>query len=164
MTAGYAAKTKVDPNRTREEIVTLLRKAGATKVAPMSDYETGQEILLVELPTRRLRFAIRMPLPTDEAVVYYDEPPGPSGKPRKRPVNLAQVMLQQITRTKWRKLHLYIKAKLDAVAEGTATIEDEFLAQTVMPNGQTVGEWARGQIDVAYLERRMPPMLPGGDR
>lgn len=40
-----------------------------------------------------------------------------------------------------------------------ATVEREFLADIALPNGQTVGELMRPQLQEAYGSGRMPPML-----
>lgn len=59
-------------------------------------------------------------------------------------------------------LALVIKAKLEAVAAGITSFEDEFLAHIMLPSGGTVGEWARPQLEVAYSTGAMPALLPGG--
>jgi hypothetical protein len=42
------------------------------------------------------------------------------------------------------------------------TVEEEFLAHIVLPNGKgTVGDWLMPQIDKAYESGKMPPLLPG---
>lgn len=152
----YAAKTDVPVEKTRAEIVRLLRAHGATKVAPLSDYEARREILMFELANRRIRFTLRFPDPASDEVAYVK--PGYRRAKGDIPNYLAQV-----ERTKWRKLLLLLKAKLESVRDGTVTLEDEFLAQTVLSNNQTVGEWARAQIDRAMIEGRMPPLLPSGE-
>jgi hypothetical protein len=65
----------------------------------------------------------------------------------------------QALRSRWRALLLIIKAKLEAVAAGVSTFEDEFLGETVTPSGQTVQEWLRPQIEDAYKLGRMPKQL-----
>jgi|AACY02.16.fsa_nt_gi hypothetical protein len=55
----------------------------------------------------------------------------------------------------------FIKAKLEAVEAGIVTFEEEFLPQTVLPDGSRVNEWAQPQMEQAYLEGKMPPLLPG---
>ena len=47
------------------------------------------------------------------------------------------------------------------LSERLATLEDEFLAYTVLPSQQTVGEWVNPQVDEVYETGVMPPMLPG---
>ncbi len=57
---------------------------------------------------------------------------------------------------------LIIRAKLEAVESRITTFESEFLANLVLPDGGTVGEWLSPQIDEAYATGRMPPMLAAG--
>ena len=59
-----------------------------------------------------------------------------------------------------RALLLVIKAKLEAVTAGISTIETEFLANIVLPDNTTAGEWMLPQIDRAYCTGEMPPLLP----
>ena len=40
------------------------------------------------------------------------------------------------------------------------TIETEFLANIVLPDDTTAGEWMLPQIDRAYRTGEMPPLLP----
>ena len=62
-----------------------------------------------------------------------------------------------------RALLLVIKAKLEAVTAGISTIETEFLANIVLPDNTTAGEWMLPQIDRAYCTGEMPLccQLPG---
>ena len=53
-------------------------------------------------------------------------------------------------------LLLVIKAKLEAVASGISTIEKEFLADIVMPDGSTVNEWMRPQFALMLERDAMP--------
>ena len=66
----------------------------------------------------------------------------------------------QACRQRWRALLLVIKAKLEAVTAGISTIETEFLANIVLPDNTTAGEWMLPQIDRAYRTDEMPPLLP----
>ena len=67
---------------------------------------------------------------------------------------------EQACRKRWRALLLIIRAKLEAVESGITTLESEFLANIVLPDGGTVGQWLAPQIDAAYATVRLPPM-PG---
>lgn len=76
----------------------------------------------------------------------------------------AQTEYEQAVRQKWRALALAIKAKLEAVDAGITEFEDEFLANIVLPNGESAGNWMRPQIASAYAKGDMPPLLSyGGD-
>ena len=63
-------------------------------------------------------------------------------------------------RQAWRALVL--KAKLEAVEAGITTIEQEFLADMVIPGDVTVGETLLPRLDDALNTGRMPDLLPGG--
>ena len=43
---------------------------------------------------------------------------------------------------------------------GISTIESEFLANIVLPDNTTAGEWMIPQIDQAYRTGQMPSLLP----
>ena len=55
-----------------------------------------------------------------------------------------------------------LKAKLEAVEAGITTIEQEFLADMVLPGDGTVGEVLLPRLDEALNTGRMPNLLPGG--
>lgn len=61
-------------------------------------------------------------------------------------------------RQKWRALTLVIKAKLEAVASGICTFEEEFLAHIVLPSGETVGKQMIPRIDEAYRTGKVPAL------
>ena len=66
---------------------------------------------------------------------------------------------KQAIRQRWRALALVIKAKLESVETGVATFEEEFMANIVLPSGQTMAEYALPQIAQAYESGTMPPLL-----
>jgi len=59
-----------------------------------------------------------------------------------------------------RALALVIKAKLEAVESGITVFDDEFMAHIVLPDGSTVGDFMKPQIEQVYLTGQMPPLLP----
>jgi hypothetical protein len=67
------------------------------------------------------------------------------------------------TRQRWRALVLVIKAKLEAVASGISTLEQEFLANVVMANGQTIGQAILPRLSEAVSSGRLLGPA-GGDR
>lgn len=67
---------------------------------------------------------------------------------------------KQLEREQWRALVLLLKAKLEVVASGMVTMEYEFLAYIVLPNGSTVGSEIGPRIAEAYDTGRMPLLLP----
>jgi hypothetical protein len=62
----------------------------------------------------------------------------------------------------FRALLLTLKGKLESARDGILSFEDEFLAYTVMEDGQTVGQWASPQINLMYEKGEMPPLLGVG--
>ena len=66
----------------------------------------------------------------------------------------------QEERRRWRALVLVIKSKLEAVASGIVTFDEEFMAHIVLPDGQTIGQAMLPQIEAAYDAGTMPPLLP----
>ena len=67
---------------------------------------------------------------------------------------------QQQVNSRWRALWLVIKAKLEAIDIGILTIEEAFLAETLLPDRTTVAETILPQIEGAYTSGKMPPLLP----
>ena len=134
----YGARTEVSSDRTRGEIEALLR---ANK---------GERILTMDEPL--------------ELIVGFVM----AGRWYKIEVAVDGAMTDQGRRAKWRALLLVIKAKLEAVAQKISTVEREFLAVAVLPDGRTVGDWIEPQMALAYDKGEMPRLLPdynaGGER
>ncbi len=139
MTQQYAAKTTVSPDKSQIEIKKLLNNAGAERIGILEERTTA--VILFELKNRRIMFRLTLP---------------------NRQQYRSQTSFDQDVRQRWRSLVLVLKAKLEAVSSGLVTLEEEFLAHTVMPDGQTFGTWALPQVAEAYHTCNMPPMLPGG--
>ena len=68
----------------------------------------------------------------------------------------------QACRQRWRALLLIIRAKLEAVESGITTLESEFLANIVLPDGGWWDSGWRRRLRRAYATGRMPPMLGAG--
>ena len=60
---------------------------------------------------------------------------------------------EQACRQRCRALLLIIRAKLEAVESGMTTLESEFLANILLPDGGTVGQW----LSPASLESSASP-------
>jgi hypothetical protein len=150
----YADRTEVSSDRSRAEIERTLRRYGAGAFAYGWDHERAT--VAFELANRRIVFRLPMPDPN-----HRDFTQTPTGKPRS--ASAAETAYEQAVRQRWRALALVIKAKLEAVAAGITTVEQEFLAHIQLPNGSTVGEWVRPQLEIAYARNEMPALLPGSD-
>jgi hypothetical protein len=105
-----------------------------------------------EADDRQIRFVL--PLPSRDDPEFTKTPRGKQRIPAQ-----AEKEYEQAVRQKWRALALAIKSKLESVESGIELFEDAFMAQIVIPGGETVGEWMRPQIDEAYRTRSLPSML-----
>ncbi len=65
----------------------------------------------------------------------------------------------QAVKSMWRALLLTIKGKLESAERGIETFEDAFLANVVMPDGRTVSETTKPQIEQSYKGNNVP-LLP----
>lgn len=68
----------------------------------------------------------------------------------------------QAMRERWRAVVLLVKAKLELVRIGISTVEKEFMADLILPNGETVNVALAKQLHAALSGGSMP-MLPMGD-
>ena len=152
----YAESTSVSVEKSKAEIEGLLARYGATAFA--SGWEPGRAMIQFEAQGRRIRFVL--PLPHQDHKRFTMARIGRSKHLTARSLEAAHKAWEQACRQSWRALALVVKAKLEAVAAGITTFEDEFLSHVVMPDGRTVGEHVRPKIALAYDGGHMPPMLP----
>lgn len=145
----YANRTKVDVNSSRAEIERILDRYGAT--AYVYTKSNDRVLIMFEMKKRRIRFMLTLPPRKD--FMKTD-----TGKPRTSQ-NAIDEAHQQAIRSRWRSLALVIKAKLESVSTGIEEFEEAFMGQIVLPDGQSVNEWMKPQIAVAYETGNMPPMF-----
>jgi hypothetical protein len=137
---SYAENTSVPIDRSQAEIKKILGKYGASGFA----YGENQNhaVVMFEMTGRRIKFVLPMPQ-----------------KPSPNATAASIKTFEQLCRSRWRCLALAIKAKLECVASGITTLEQEFMAHIVLPNGQTVGAVMLPQIAASYGRGKMPPLL-----
>ena len=148
----YAKGTMVSPEKSKMEIERMLRRYGAGQF--VSGWDQDKAVVGFSVKGRQVRFTLSMPKPEEFGTT-------PTGRRRSK-AHLVDRAWEQNCAEKWRALALVIKAKLEAVESGIATFEDEFLANTVLPNGSTVGQWAAPQLDAVYANGSMPKLLSSG--
>ncbi len=137
----YAKNTTVSCEKSKTEIERTLVRYGATHFAYMTQPEGA--IVTFVFNGKIIKFLVPMPKrPNDQ------ERGGPAAYSR----------WEKSQRQKWRALGLVIKAKLEAVASGICTFEEEFLAHIVLPGGQTVGKMMIPRIDEAYAAGKVPAL------
>lgn len=143
---SYAEKTKVPVDRSQAEIKKILSKYGASAFA----FAESKELAMIQfdLKGRRIKFFLHLP-------VY------PKHKVVSRGTNCiaGEKTIEQLVRSKWRSLALAIKAKLECVDAGITTMEQEFMAHILLPNGSTVGDVVLPEIESSYQNKKMPPLL-----
>jgi hypothetical protein len=136
----YAKHTDVPVEKTKAAIEKLLAQHGATSRGVMQD--DTKWIAAIAFVIKGAHFRVDVPLPN------------------RRHFKSAQAH-DQAGRSRWRLVLLALKSKLELVALGASTVEREFLASLLLPNGHTVQE------DLSEIIRRGmtdegPRMLGGG--
>lgn len=147
----YAQNSSVSTEKSRAEIERTLQRYGADQF--MYGWDQDRAIVGFRMVGRQIKFVLPMPDKTERRFTHT-----PTGKVRKG--TAAYNEWEQACRQKWRALSLVIKAKLEAVEAGIAILEDEFMANIVLPNGSTVSQFMLPQITDAYETGSMPKMLP----
>lgn len=152
----YAATTEVSSDRSRAEVEKTLIRYGATGF--LYGWEGAQAMVGFRMHGRQIRFLL--PLPDRNSDEFRLTP----SRQWERSEKQQSEAYEQAVRQRWRALALVVKAKLEAVEAGISEFESEFLANIVLPNGQTYGDFAIPQIADVYAEGRMPVLLPGAER
>lgn len=151
MAAQYAKGTDVTVDRSQAEIGRTLERYGVEEYAFGRAPRKAQVSFVSH--DRQVRFVVPLP---DPASPEFTKTP----TRRDRAPGEAKKAYDQAVKELWRALNLLIKAKLEAVARGVQTFEDEFLPYTVLPNGMTVADAARPQIAQALASGTAPELLP----
>lgn len=157
MSRKFAEGTSVSASKTKTEIEATLARYGASQF--ISGWTENHAALGFVMHDRQIRFILPMPQASEQQFTH--KKVNQFGSLQRRTEIQAREAWQQEVNRRWRALALIVKAKLEAVESGIVTFEDEFLAHTVLPNGQTAGEWMRPQVDEAYRIGSMPQALPG---
>jgi len=140
---GYAEKTTVPVDRSQSEIKRVLAKYNASAFA----FAENKEMAMIQFEISGKRVKFILPLPVYGTAV------------NKKNYTASQKEVDQMCRSKWRSLALAIKAKLECVEAGITTLEQEFMAHILLPNGSTVGEVVLPEIEASYQNKTMPPLL-----
>lgn len=147
----YAESTSVSAEKSRAEIEASLRRYGADQFAYMTSRTEARVGFVAQ--GRQVQFRLEMPDQTDREFRLT-----PTG--RTRSSTQAEQAWEQATRQRWRALALVIKAKLEAVEAGITEFDDEFLAHMMLPNGSTIGQALKPQLDDVYSTGRMLELMP----
>lgn len=145
---AYAQDTTVPIARTREAIEALLVRAGASEV--VVGYEVGRRAVIA-FAMKQVRAQLHLPMP--ERKDFRLDARGYS-----RADGTIEKFWQAEQRRRWRALYLVVKAKLEAVESGISSLEAEFLANVLLPDGRTLIEFVQPQLP--GINASMPAMLP----
>lgn len=156
----YAEKTTVGVEASRAEIERTLRRYKADAFGYMMDGARAK--IAFRIADRHVRFLLDMPAREDAQFTTYNR--SQYSAPQRRTETEIDKRWEQACRQKWRALALVIKAKLEAVTAGITTIEDEFLAHTVLSDGRTVGETIQPQLAEHYRIGGPPSLMLEGPR
>lgn len=148
----YAADTSVSTEKSRAEIERTLQRWNATQF--MYGWDNTRAVVGFVLRNRQLRFTLVMP---DKEAREFTHTPA---RNTRRSAAQQYEAWEQACRQRWRALNLVIKAKLEAVESGISEFDTEFLAQLVLPNGQTVGEAVTPRLIAGIEANEMPELLP----
>lgn len=145
----YAEGTEVNVDRTRSEIERTLKRFGATGF--LYGWNKEAHVLGFTHAGRQIKYVLPMPEKSEFRLTATGIRRGESS---------IESAYEQAIKERWRALALLVKAKLAGVEAGISTFEEEFLSNTVVPGGATVGQWLIPQLEDAYQQNRVPPLLP----
>lgn len=153
MAGQYAQNTAVDSSTSRAEIERTLVRYGATSFA----YGWQDQAAMIGFVAngRQVRFVL--PMPDRQDVEFALTPTG-----RARSARAHAEAYEQAVRQRWRALALVVKAKLEAVASGIVTFDEEFYAHMVLPGGKTVYEATAAAVEQAHASGDLRPLLQIG--
>ena len=144
----YASSTSVSVPQSQVEIQSILRKYGANRFGTMED----EQYAYVMFEYHKLMIQIRITKPDEKEFQT-------TATGRARDEYKIQQEVEQAIKQRWRALLLAVKAKLEAVESGISTIEQEFMAFVVMPDGQTLAEHIIPRLAEIAETGKMPKML-----
>lgn len=147
---AYADRTTVTADQSKAEIERTLKRYGATGF--MYGWDEERAMIAFEIKGIRVRLSLPMPDPDD----FRHTPSGARLRTRKS----ADEAYQAEVRRRLRAMPPMVKAKLEAVESGITTLEQEFLANIVMPGGETVGQRVLPALDQARRTGNLPTLLP----
>lgn len=156
MAGKFASQTSVSSEQSKAEIERTLQRYGADQF--MYGWQADAAVVGFRMNGRMIRFHLPLPRRDDPAFTTYRQ----GRSEYLRVESESSKRWEQATRQKWRALALVVKAKLEAVESGITTFEDEFLAHIVLPDGRRFGDWAKPQVEAAYLNGAMPTLLIAG--
>jgi hypothetical protein len=146
----YAVHTDVSPDNSQIELKFILRRYGVKQIV-ISENER-QVMIGFAIAGRMIKMSWSLPDPQNDRFLH-------TLSGRLRQGNSSRMAYEQEVRSLWRAQLLLIHARLEAIEMGASTVEREFLADILLPSGQTVGEELVPQINATYQTHGLPPLL-----
>lgn len=147
--AEYAKGTTVPIDASKAEAEKLANRLKAD--AFIAGTMDGVAFFQFRAEGRFVRLSIS--LATWQDVAY-----SPTGRERTEP-QIKSAMAAE-NRRLYRALVNLLKAKVIAIEEGIVTFEQEFFANVVMPDGNTVYDASKASLELAYSTGKSVPLLP----
>ena len=155
----FAEGTSVEVVKSKADIERLVTQHGATGF--MTGYEEDGQIVrsmvMFRLRNRMLKYKVERPHPERFKLTK---------KRIRRKQHEMEAKAEAEHRRRWRALFLIIKAKLEIVEtadDASIAFDREFMADIMLPSGQTLGDEIVPRIAAAYETGNfdMPRLLPG---
>jgi len=144
----YASSTTVSPEKSQGEIRETLRRYGAEGFGIMEKWDKAY--VMFEFGGLMIQLTVELPKKDD-----FEK----TGAGRSRKTKAANDAYTQAIRQRWRALLLAIKAKLEAIECGISTIEKEFMAFVVMPDGRNLGDHIIPKLIEISKTGKLPRLL-----
>ncbi|HSU71935.1 MAG TPA: hypothetical protein VLI70_10795 [Micrococcaceae bacterium] len=146
MTTNYVRGASITSAASRAEIREMLVAYGATGFR--SGWEDGRAAIAFVAGGRQFLFALAVRDPAGPVGSGADHVrPGRPDQEYSGPARASGTRTAEETcRRHWYRFSLLVRAKLEAVASGIVTFEEEFLAYMVMPGGGTVFQYVAPAI------------------
>ena len=122
MTSNYIRGASITASESQTEIQDMLAGYGATSLR--CTREDRKATISFAADGRQFRIVLTLPRSADDPL----KPPSTGHAPK---------TAQESARQRWRALSVLIRAKLDAVASGIVTFDQEFLAYRIPTQGQS---------------------------
>ncbi|MEN6370510.1 MAG: hypothetical protein ABFD64_00715 [Armatimonadota bacterium] len=147
----YAEGTDVPVEKSRNEIEKILISRDADQRIFGED-EQGARVMF-RLHGRMYKFDIVYPSRSDRSIAC-DSRGYALTKDR------VAARYQKEIQRRWRVLLISLKARFEIIDSEAATVDQEFMAYTMLPDGSTVGEHIEPSIEYAYQTGQIPELLP----
>lgn len=149
---SYAKNTNVSPEKSQEEIRKTLRKYGADKFGTMEEKDRAH--VMFEYNNMSIQITAQFP---DRSEFTKTE----TG--RSRTESAVDTEYEQAIKQRWRALLLGIKAKLEFCESGISTIEKEFMANIILPDGRNISDHLLPELSQITKSGKMPKLLKYGE-